>query len=175
MDKNRAIESDKMGDPKIEHKSQAKGRAKSKKAGAKKEKMDVKVLAIALIFVMLFVSYVVIFTTQNSPPPSRNMVFSEDQEELGTWYGQVEDITQDLSDVKLEIKDSSSDSTNSTEPLEDGVVVETDGDFNCTFYDKNDNSLLDEEDEFVVHNANNGDSVKLYLISTDEELAYYTF
>ena len=162
-----------MGDPKTERKSQAKGRAK--KTRVKKEKMDVKVLAIALIFVMLFVSYVVIFTTQNSPPPSKNMVFSEDQEELGTWYGKVEDITHDLSDVKLEIKDSSSDSSNSTEPLEDGVVVETDGNFNCTFYDKNDNSLLDEEDEFVVHNANNGDSVKLYLISTDEELAYYTF
>jgi hypothetical protein len=175
VEKNRrAIESDKMGDSKTKRKSQAKGRAK--KTRAKKEKMDVKVLAIALIFVMLFVSYVVIFTTQNSPPPSKNMVFSEDQEELGTWYGKAEDIpTQDLSDVKLEIKDSSSDSTNVTELLEDGVVVETDGNFNCTFYDKNDNGNLDEEDEFVVHNANAEDSVKLYLISTDEELAYYTF
>ncbi len=162
-----------MGDSKTERKSQAKGRAK--KSRTKKEKMDVKVLAIALIFVMLFVSYVVIFTTQNSPPPSKNMVFSEDQEELGTWYGKVEDITYDLSDVKLEIKDSSSDSKNSTELLEDGLIMETDGNFNCTFYDKNGNGLLDEEDEFVVHNANNGDSIKLYLISTDEELAYYTF
>lgn len=163
-----------MGNSKTNRKSQAKGRAKSKKTGAKKEKMDVKVLAIALIFVMLFVSYVVIFTTQNSPSPSKNMVFNlEEEPHIRT--GNVKDVTQDLSDVKLEIKDSSSDSTNSTEPLEDGVVVETDGNFNCTFYDKNDNSLLDEEDEFVVHNANNGDSVKLYLISTDEELAYYTF
>lgn len=162
-----------MGDSKTKRRSQAKGRAK--KSRAKKEKMDVKVLAIALIFVMLFVSYVVIFTTQNSPPPSKNMVFSEDQEELGTWYGKVEDLTHGLSDVKLEVKDSSSDSTNSTEPLEDGVTVETDGNFNCTFYDKNDNGNLDEEDEFVVHNANNGDSVKMFLISTDKELAYYTF
>ena len=161
-----------MGDPKTKRKSQAKGRAK--KTRAKKEKMDVKVLAIALIFVMLFVSYVVIFTTQNSPPPSKNMVFNL-EEELNIRTGKVEDVTQDLSDVKLEIKDSSSDSTNSTEPLEDGVVVETDGNFNCTFYDKNDNGNLDDEDEFIVHNANNGDLIKLFLISTDEELAYYTF
>lgn len=163
-----------MGDSRTERKSQAKGRAKSKKTGAKKEKMDVKVLAIALIFVMLFVSYVVIFTTQTSPPSSKNMVFNL-EEEPNIRTGKVEDVTQDLSDVKLEVKDSSSDSTNTTEPLEDGVVVETDGNFNCTFYDKNDNGNLDEEDEFVVHNAKNGDSVKLFLISTDEELAYYTF
>lgn len=162
-----------MGNSKNERKSKAKGKAK--KTRAKKEKMDVKVLAIALILVMLFVSYVVIFTTQNTPSHSKNMVFSEDQEELGTWYGKVEDITHDLSNVKLEIKDSSSDSKNSTALLEDGSVIETDGNFNCTFYDKNDNGNIDEEDEFVVHNANNGDSVKLFLISTDEELAYYTF
>lgn len=163
-----------MGNSKTDRKSQAKGRTKSKKTGAKKEKMDVKVLAIALIFVMLFVSYVVIFTTQNSPSPSKNMVFNL-EEEPNIRTGNVKDVTQDLSDVKLEVKDSSSDSSNSTEPLEDGVVVKTDGNFNCTFYDKNDNGLLDEEDEFLVQNAKNGDSVKLYLISTDEELAYYTF
>lgn len=164
-----------MGGSKSKRKPKAKAKRSSKKTRGGKQKIEPKLLAIALIFIMLFVSYVVIFTTQESPRLSKNMVFSEDQEELGTWYGKVEDITDDLSDMKLEIKDLSSDSNNSTDFLEDGIVLETEGNFNCTFLDKNDNGKLDDEDEFIVHHASAGDWVKLYLKSTGKKLAYYTF
>ena len=102
------------------------------------------------------------------------MVFSLGNE-FGTRYGNVEGITLDLSNVNLTIRDSSSKSTNSSDILEHGVVVETDGNFNCTFLDENSNGKLDEEDKFIVHNASAGDWVKLYLKSSGEEVAYYIF
>lgn len=162
-------------DSKTKRKSQAKGKAKSKKGRTEKQKIDIKMLAIILIIVMLFVSYAVIFAGQNEPQLSKNMVFYQDQEELGTWYGNVKNIARDLSDVKLTVHDSGSDTTNSTEVLEDGIVLETEGSFNCTFFDKNDNGKLDKDDEFVVHHASTGDWIKLHLKSTDKELARYTF
>ncbi|MEE9151962.1 MAG: hypothetical protein V3U20_09055 [Thermoplasmata archaeon] len=133
-------------------------------------------LAIALIFIMLFVSYAVIFAGQNEPQLSKNMVFWEINQEFDIYSGNVRNIeVVDLSDVNLTIRDSSSDSTNSTDFLEDGLVIETDGDFNCTFFDRNNNGKLDDDDDFIVHNASAGDWVKLYLKSTGKELAYYTF
>ena len=54
-------------------------------------------------------------------------------------------------------------------------MLETEGDFNCTFYDENSDDKLDEGDKFIVFNAAVGDKVKLYLKSTGKELAYYTF
>lgn len=163
-----------MEGSKSKRKPKTRSKRSPKKTQAGKQKIEPKLVAIALIFIMLFVSYVVIFAGQNNQS-SKNMVFSEDQEELGTWYGRVEDITEDLLDVKLKIKDSSSDSTNSIDFLEDGTVLETDGNFNCTFLDKNENGKLDEDDEFVVHHASSGDWIKLHLVSTGKEIAFYIF
>jgi hypothetical protein len=165
----------KMMDSKSKRKPENNKKGGSKRTQAEKQKIEPKLLAIALIFIMLFVSYVVIFAGQNNQS-SKNMVFSEDQEELGTWYGKVEEISaKNLSDVKLKIKDSSADSSKSTDFLEDGTVLETEGNFNCTFFDKNKNGELDENDEFVVHNASSGDWIKLHLVSTGKEIAYYIF
>ncbi len=132
-------------------------------------------VAIALIFVMLFVSYVVIFTSHDTPPAQKNMVFSKNDEELGTWYGNVTDINVNLIDVRLTIHDSSSDSTNSTNVLVHGTILETLGNFNCTFFDWNSNGMLDSADEFRVHHASPGDQVNVYQKSTGEKVAYYTF
>lgn len=156
-------------------KSKAKAREGAKQTHSKKQKIDAKMLAIALIFVLLFVSFAVIITTQEASQQSKNMVFYQDQDVPSTRTGNVRDINVDLSNVRLEIKDASTKSTNSTDTLEDGTVLETDGGFNCTFFDKNKNDKLDHEDEFLVHNASTGDWVKLYLGSSDDELAFYTF
>ncbi|UCG70312.1 MAG: hypothetical protein JSV09_04655 [Thermoplasmata archaeon] len=160
--------------PKSRSKTMA-GKSSRKKGHQEKQKMDPKLLAIALIFVMLFVSFAVIITTQEAPQSSKNMVFYQDRDVPSTRTGNVRDINVDLSNVRMEIKDESADSTNSTDTLKDGTVLETDGGFNCTFFDKNQNNKMDDEDEFIVHNVATGDWVKLYLGSSDDELAFYTF
>jgi hypothetical protein len=151
--------------------------AKSKKKTSKKDKsaINAKMLAISIIFVMLFVSFAVIITTQEGTRLSRKMTFRKDPNENGTYYGNVKDINIDLSNVKIKVKDSSSDSTNTTDILTNNLIIETQGNFNCTYFDKNLNDRLDPADEFVVHNAADGDLVKLYLISSNTELAFYTF
>ncbi len=150
-------------------------KAKAKRPHGSKKKFDAKLIAIALIFAMLFVSYVVIFTSQEPSPPSRKMVFNEVDQGQGIYTGNVRNIDHGLSDVNLTIKDSSSHSVNSTDELGVEVVLETEGDFNCTFSDKNGNGRLDYGDEFLVHNAFSGDRVELRLNETDELIAYYTF
>jgi hypothetical protein len=164
-----------MNGSKAKGKSKAKTRKGGKQVRSKKQKLDPKMIAIALIFVLLFVSFAVIITTQEASQQSKNMVFYQDQDLPSTRTGNVRDINVDLSNVRMEIKDASTKSTNSTDPLEDGTVLETHGGFNCTFFDKNKNDKLDEEDEFLVHNVATGDWVKLYLGSSDDELAFYTF
>jgi hypothetical protein len=146
-----------------------------KKSKPTKQAMNAKMLAIAIIFVLLFVSFAVIITTQEGTQLSKNMVFRQDAEESGTYYGNVKDINIDLSNVKVEIKDESSDSTNTEDTLADNMILETAGNFNCTFYDKNNNGKLDSADEFFVQNAGEGDLIKLYLKSSNTELAFYTF
>lgn len=156
------------------NKSKREAKARGKKPHTKKQKLDAKLVAIALIFVMLFVSYVVIFSSQK--PQTKNMVFYA-EEERGTFTGSVKNLPEDLSlsNITLTIRDSSSKSTKSQNPLQHGVVLETNGDFNLTFFDKNSNGKLDDEDEFLVQKASIGDSVKLYLSDEDEEIAYYNF
>jgi hypothetical protein len=146
-----------------------------KKSKADKSKTNAKMVAISIIFVMVFVSFAVFITSQEGTTLSKNMVFSQDAEESGTYYGNVRDVNIDLSNVKIKIKDSSSDSTNSTETLEDNLILETDGNFNCTFSDKNANGKLDSQDEFFVQNADDGDTIRLFLKTSNNELAFYTF
>ncbi len=152
----------------------SKGKSKAGGSPSQKQKINSKAFAIALIFVMLFVSYVVIFSSQNDPPSSKNMVFNLEEED-GTRSGYVEGISILLSDINMTIKDSSSGSTIGTDVFEHGVVVETFGGFNCTFLDKNSNGMLDEGDDFIVYNAYPGDLVELFQKSTDEKVAFYTF
>jgi len=163
-----------MHDSSSKRKSNIKPQKKSKAKPQEKQKLNVKMLVIALFFIMLFVSYAVIFSGQQNSQ-SKNMVFEQDQEELRTYYGKVKDIEEVLSDVKITIKDASSNSENSTELIEDGMILETEGNFNCTFLDKNSNGKLDDDDEFIVYNVSSGDSIKLYLKSSNDKIAYYTF
>jgi len=153
---------------------QPKEAAKSKK---KKDRsaMNAKMLAISIIFVMLFVSFAVIITTQEGTKLSKDMVFNKDPEEAGTYYGKVKNINIALSRVKMKIKDSSSESTNTTEDLKNNLILETEGNFNCTYYDRNSNNQLDSADEFEVHNAAEGDYVRLHFKSSNTELAFYIF
>lgn len=164
-----------MGSSKSKRKTNEKRKSKTKKSQPQKEKINAKMLAIALIFIMLFVSYVVIFSSPDKSSPSKNMVFREDKDEIGTWYGNVENIDENLSNINLSIKDISADSTNKTSVLEHGMIIETNGNFNCTFLDENDNGKLDKEDSFIVHNANAGDWIKVYKKTSDKAVAYYTF
>lgn len=163
-----------MHDSSSKRKSNAKPKKKSKVKSQEKQKLNVKMLVIALFFIMLFVSYAVIFSGQQNSQ-SKNMVFEQDQDELRTYYGKVEDIEEDLSDIKITIRDASSKSENSTEFLEDGLILKTEGNFNCTFFDKNSNGKLDDNDEFIVYNVSSGDTIKLYLKSSDDKIAYYNF
>jgi hypothetical protein len=164
-----------MSSSKRKHKIEENGKSKRKKPTEKKQKMDAKVLAIALIFIMLFVSYVVIFAGQNDEPRSKNMVFYRDPEIQDKYTGNVNDINEDLSNIKMTVKDASSGSTNTTEHVIDGIVLQTDGNFICTYFDKNGNNKLDSEDEFVVNNAAANDRIEISLKSGGGELAYYTF
>lgn len=157
------------------HKIEEKGKSKRKRPTDKKQTMDAKMLAVVLIFIMLFVSYVVIFAGQNDEPKSKNMVFYRDPDIQGKHTGNVNNINEDLSDIKMTLKDASSDSSNTTQDVMDGIVLETDGNFICTYYDKNNNNKLDSEDEFVVNNAAAADRIEISLKSSGSELAYYTF
>jgi hypothetical protein len=150
-------------------------KSKTKKSPKDKQALNAKMLAIAIIFVMLFVSFAVIITTQEGSKLSKNMVFEQDSDEEGTYYGNVKDVNIDLSNVKMKIKDSSSKSENSTDPLTDKFILETEGNFNCTYFDRNSNGKLDPSDDFVVKNAFDGDVLRLTLKSSDTELAFYTF
>jgi hypothetical protein len=151
-------------------------KAKTKRPRVSDKKFDAKLIAIALIFAMLFVSYVVIFSSQEPARSSKNMAFYEVDKEQGIFTGNVRNIDDpDISTVNLTIKDSSSDSVNSTEDLETGLILDTEGDFNCSFFDKNGNEKLDEEDEFKVYNASTGDKIELRLEDSEELIAYYTF
>jgi hypothetical protein len=53
--------------------------------------------------------------------------------------------------------------------------VETFGGFNVTFYDENDDGNLTSKDRFIVYNPDKGDKLTIYLIETDEVVAFYTF
>ncbi len=164
-----------MGSSKNKQNSKRKAKPKVSKKSASNQKIDAKMLAIVLVFILLFVSYVVIFAGQDDPNLPKNMVFSQDPEELDTYYGNVKDINEELSDIKVTIFDSNADSKNRTESLVDGTIIETQGNFNCTFFDKNSNGKLDSDDEFIVHNASIGDWVKIYKKSSDTEIAFYQF
>jgi hypothetical protein len=164
-----------MSNSKRKHKTKDEGKSKRKKSAEKKQGIDAKMLAVVLIFIMLFVSYVVIFAGQNDEPKSKNMVFFRDPDIQDKYTGHVNDINEDLSNIKITLKDASSDSTNTTEDVRNGTVLETDGNFICTYYDKNNNNKLDSGDEFVVNNAAANDRIEISLKSSGSELAYYTF
>lgn len=164
-----------MSSSKRKHKIEEKGKSKRKRPAEKKQAIDAKMLAVALIFIMLFVSYVVIFAGQNDEPKSKNMVFYRDPDIQDKYTGSVNNINEDLSNIKMTLRDASSDSTNTTEDIRDGTVLETDGNFICTYYDKNNNNKLDSEDEFVVNNAAANDRIEISLKSSGSDLAYYTF
>jgi hypothetical protein len=151
--------------------------AKSKRKGTKpaKEKINAKMLAIAIIFVMLFVSFAVIITTQDASPDSKNMVFFQDNDIKGTYTGNVRGVNIDLASVKMIIRDDSSDISNSTTNLVDGTILTTKGNFSCTYYDKNENGKLDSNDEFFVENADEGDWIRITLKTSDTKLAFYRF
>jgi hypothetical protein len=164
-------ESDQMGESKHELKRKSSSRSKPQK----KEKMNAKMFAIALIFVMLFVSYVVIFSGSDQvQTQSKDMVFSQ----VGvtdTYLGNVKTVNIDLSEINLTIRDANADSTNSNENLTDETTIDTQGNFNCTYHDTNQNGKLDKADEFEVHNASSGDKITITLKSSGKELAYYIF
>jgi hypothetical protein len=164
-----------MTSSKRKQKKEETGKSKSKRPTDKKQSIDAKMLAVVLIFIMLFVSYVVIFAGQNEEPKSKNMVFYRDSEIQDKYTGNVNDVNEELSNIQMTVKDASSDSTNTTEDVKDGIVLQTDGDFICTYYDKNSNNKLDSEDEFVVNNAAADDRIEISLKSSESELAFYTF
>jgi hypothetical protein len=151
-------------------------KTKKKKSPKDKAAFNAKMLAIAIIFVMLFVSFAVIITTQEGSKLSKDMVFEQDPDEEGTYYGSVKNVNIDLSNVKMKIKDKSANSENSTTSLTDKTVLETpQGNFNITYFDRNSNGKLDAADDFLVKNAFHGDVVRLTLKSSNTELAFYTF
>ncbi len=164
-----------MSSSKRKNKMKEEGKSKRKRPAEKKQAIDAKMLAVVLIFIMLFVSYVVIFAGQNDEPKSKNMVFYRDPEIQDKYTGRVNNINEDLSNIKMTIRDASSDSTNTTEDIRNGTVLETDGNFICTYFDKNNNNKLDSEDEFVVNNAAADDRIEISLLSSGSELAYYAF
>jgi hypothetical protein len=164
-----------MSSSKRNNKKEEKGKSKRRKPTEKKQTIDAKMIAVVLIFIMLFVSYVVIFAGQNDEPKSKNMVFFRDSEIQDKYTGNVKDINEDLSDIKMTVRDASSDSTNTTEDVKDGIVMLTDGNFICTYFDKNNNNKLDSEDEFVVNNADADDRIEISIKSSGRELAFYTF
>ncbi len=147
------------------------------KSKRKKEprQFNSKMVAIALMFVLLIVSYVVIFSSPNEPKNSKNMTFSEDNEDPDMRTGKVDDISYDLSEVYLTIKDAGTGSKKIINVLVDGADAETLSGFNCTFFDENDDGMLTSKDKFVVYNADRGDELKIYLIDTNELVAFYTF
>lgn len=132
-------------------------------------------LALAIIFVMLIVSYVVIFASPNDPANSENMTFSQDPDNSDIRYGKVEGISHDLSDVYITILDAGTNTRDSINPLAHEAEAETLGGFNCTFYDRDGDGQLSSADEFVVHNTARGDWIKVYLMDTNEVVASYTF
>ena len=138
-------------------------------------RFNTQMVAIALIFVLLIVSYVVIFASPNPEDTSKNMTFSEDNEVQDKHTGKVEDISYDLSEIYLTITDEGSGDVETIDELEDGSEAETQDGFNVTFFDENDDGKLTSTDRFVVYNADGGDALKVYLIDTDEVVAFYTF
>jgi hypothetical protein len=154
--------------------SKRKSHTKSKKKRGPKQ-FNSQMVAIALMFVLLIVSYVVIFSGPNTPENSKNMVFSEDNENPDIRIGNVEDLSYELSDVYLSIKDAGTGTKDTIDVLEQGSVAETLSGFNCTFFDENDDDKLTSKDKFVVYNAEKGDEIKIYLIDSNEVVAFYIF
>ena len=154
--------------------SKRKSQTKSKR---KKEpgQFNSQMVAIALMFVLLIVSYVVIFASPNEPENSKNMTFSEDNDNPDIRIGKVEDISYDLSEVYLSIKDAGTGTKKTIDVLEHEADAETPGGFNCTFFDENGDGKLTSKDKFVVYNADKRDEIKIYLIDSDEVVAFYTF
>lgn len=148
---------------------------KKVKSNKGKEKSNAKMIAIAIIFVMIFVSFAVIITTQEGTKLSKNMVFSQDNEEPGKYYGNVKGVNIDLSYVRLKIKDSSTSGSNVTTDLEHGTELDVKGNLTCTYFDRNSNGKLDPLDEFVVQNADEGDKVTISYKSSNSIIAFYTF
>jgi hypothetical protein len=141
----------------------------------KKESYNAKMIVIAIIFVMIFVSFAVIITTQEGTDLSKNMVFSQDNEEPGRYYGNVRDVNVDLSFIKLKIKEDSSSISNETNNLVHETTLDTEGNFTCTYFDRNSNGKLDPSDEFEVENADEGDKITISYKSSDSVIAFYIF
>ena len=156
-------------------KSRRTSQAKPKRAQETKPKGNRQMLALAIIFVMLIVSYVVIFASPNEPVKSENMTFSQDQEDLTVYHGHVDGISHDLSEVYVTIYDAGTDTRDTITDLAHMAKAETPGGFNCTFYDENGDGMLSSDDEFVVHNTASGDWIKVYLKETNTVVASYTF
>ncbi|UCE38032.1 MAG: hypothetical protein JSW00_01970 [Thermoplasmata archaeon] len=157
-----------------EREEEREDKAKVDEVSAPKQKTNLKLLVVAIIIIILFVS-TVIFSGQNNPNPTKNMVFYRDQDVMDSYSGNVRDVNVDLSEVKLVLRDAGTDSSNSTEVLTDGIVVETQGDLRCIFHDKNKNGRLDPDDEFMVQNAYVGDGIQIIKKSNDSKLAFHTF
>ena len=154
--------------------SKRKSDAKSKKRKEPRQ-FNSQMVAIALMFVLLIVSYVVIFASPNEPENSKNMTFSEDNDNPDKRIGKVEDISYDLSEVYLSIKDAGTGTKKTIDVLEHEADAETLGGFNCTFFDENGDGKLTSKDKFVVYNADRGDELKIYDTATDDVVAFYTF
>lgn len=154
--------------------SKRKSQTKSKRKKDARQ-FNSQMVAIALMFVLLIVSYVVIFASPNEPENSKNMTFSEDNEYPDKHTGKVEDISYDLSEVYLIIKDGGTGTEGTIDVLEHEAAVETFGGFNVTFFDENDDGNLTSKDRFIVYNPDRGDKLSIYIIETDEEVAFYTF
>ncbi|UCF07487.1 MAG: hypothetical protein JSW28_07505 [Thermoplasmata archaeon] len=156
-------------------KSKRTSQSKSKKTQKSGQKVNTQMIAVALIFVLLFVSYVVIFSSPDNPSESKNMEFSLENEQENTRTGHVKGITYNLTEIDLKIMDASAGSEVVADTFENGTTLEAFGGLNCTFSDENGNGRLDAEDRFVVRNASRGDWVKLFLKGTDDVVAFYTF
>jgi hypothetical protein len=154
--------------------SKRKSQPKSK-AKPEPRQFNTQMVAIALIFVLLIVSYVVIFASPTQEDKSKNMTFAQDNENEDRRIGNVEDIEYDLSELYLTIRDASSGQKEIINDVVHGSKAETPGGFNVTFLDENGDDRLTSSDTFIVYNAHGGDELKIYLSESNELVAFYTF
>lgn len=154
--------------------SKRKSQPKSK-AKPEPRQFNTQMVAIALIFVLLIVSYVVIFASPTPEENSKNMTFAQDNEDQDRRIGNVEDIDYNLSELYVTIRDAGSGQKESINDLEHGSEAETLSGFNVTFLDENGDDRLTSTDSFIVYNANRGDELKIYVSESNKLVAFYTF
>ena len=113
-------------------------------------------------------------TTETTPEGALD--FTESVQTPGRYMGSFVSLSKhvELSNASMTIMDDSLGSSQSIDPIENSILVDT-GEMNATYFDINENGKIDGGDTIRVENADSDDIIKFVYRPTGGVIAQYTF